>query len=172
VPCNLDGAPFDLNTGSLRLNYNVPKGPLTRRHVEQLLPYATALKVVDVPGPVLRDQVLAHAIESWTGNGWFLQVSGIGFTHDPAKGVVRDVWIADGAGGRRPIRDDETIKLVTTDYLLDPSMGNRDGYTMIDPTGATGDLALKPLVLTALAAGPVAPVADGRICNTDRGACP
>ncbi len=164
-----------INSGSIRLNRNVAAGPLTRRHLEELLPYPTGLKIVDVPGKVLRDAVLQHAIEDWTGNGWFLHVSGLGFTHDVATGTIRDVWIADGHG-KRPIRDDETVRVVTTDYLVDPTLGNRDGYTMIDVAWAKGgDATLKDLALGAVrAAGDagISPAADGRICTTSERACP
>ena len=73
--------------------------------------------------------------------------------------------------GPRPVRDDETILAVTGNYLLDPAIGDQDGYTMLGKhqivsQGTPPDL--KDLMLAALEqAGDsgIAPAVTGRICE-------
>jgi hypothetical protein len=126
--------------------------------------------------------VVSHAIEDWTGNGWWLQISGFAYRHTPeAKPPVADYLTllnARDSHGGRLIRDDEMLLAVTGEFLVHEETG-QDGYTMLNTaqvvpsTGAPVDL--KELVIKALQASGaegIAPKIEGRICNTQRrGAC-
>ncbi|HEX2164530.1 MAG TPA: bifunctional metallophosphatase/5'-nucleotidase, partial [Thermoanaerobaculia bacterium] len=161
-----------VNAGSIRLNQDVPAGTwVTRRHVEELFPYPGNLELLEIDGATLQ-QVLDHAVSDWTGVGWWLQVAGLAFRHDPTAGTATDLTLV-GETGPRPIRPDDRLLVVTGSYLVDPS-GDQDGYRMLGPAqrvpGApTHDL--KQLVVEALrAAGEagIAPEVEGRICNPER----
>ncbi|HUO87287.1 MAG TPA: bifunctional UDP-sugar hydrolase/5'-nucleotidase [Thermoanaerobaculia bacterium] len=161
-----------LNAGSLRLNQDLPAGSwVSRRHVEEMFPYPGDLELLTIDGATL-GEVLERAVSDWTGVGWWLQVSGLAFRHDPATATVRDLTLLT-ADGPRPIRPDERLRVVTGAYLVDPS-GDQDGYTMLGPWQRVPDapaLDLKQLVVAALTeagAQGIAPCVEGRICNTER----
>jgi hypothetical protein len=73
-------------------------------------------------------------------------------------------------GGSRLVQPDDEVLAVTLQYLFDPS-GDRDGYTMLDPSLVVKDCAVNgrdlksQIVIPALqaAAGGIAPQTDGRI---------
>lgn len=148
-----------VNSGGLRLNKDLPAGPITMREVEELFAYDSHLTRVELDGATLR-RVLARAVEDWTGNGHWLQISGFGFRFDPGSGQVGPpVLLPSG----EVIAEDRRLIAVVPRFLVDPSVGDQDGYTML-PRGADLDGELKHLFLEALAAGPIAPVGEGRIC--------
>ncbi|HEX6201977.1 MAG TPA: bifunctional metallophosphatase/5'-nucleotidase [Thermoanaerobaculia bacterium] len=165
-----------LNAGSLRLNQDVPGGTwVVRRHVEELFPYPGELELLSIDGATLQ-RVLDHAVSDWTGVGWWLQVAGLAFRHDPAAGTASDLTLL-GPDGPRPIHPDDRLLVVTGSYLVDPS-GDQDGYTMLGPdqrVPGAPEADLKQLVVDALrAAGEagIAPEVEGRICNPARaGGC-
>lgn len=161
-----------VNAGSIRLNQDVPAGTwVSRRHVEETFPYPGDLELLAIDGATLQ-RVLDHAVSDWTGVGWWLQVAGLAFRHDPATGTARDLTLL-APGGPRPILPDDQLVVVTGSYLVDPS-GDQDGYTMLTreqrvPGAPSFDL--KQLVVDALhAAGEegIAPQVEGRICNAER----
>lgn len=161
-----------LNAGSLRLNQDVPGGTwIVRRHVEELFPYPGELELLAIDGATLQ-AVLDHAVSDWTGVGWWLQVAGVAFRHDPAAGTATDLTLL-APDGPRPIRPDDRLLVVTGSYLVDPS-GDQDGYRMLGPdqrVPGAPEAELKQLVVDALrAAGEagIAPAVEGRICNRER----
>jgi len=157
-----------INSGSLRLNQDVLAGPITRRTIEELFAYPTPLYLLRIKGSTLQ-QVAAHAIAGWPGSGNWLQISGFSFLHDTAQPQVSDVELVTGQG-RRPVQPDEDVLVVTNNYLFD-STGDRDGYTMLDPSLVVQGCAVNgkdlkaDIVVPALqaAAGGIEPRADGRI---------
>ena len=157
-----------INSGSLRLNQDLPAGPITRRNVEELFAYPTPLYLLRLKGSTLQ-QVAAHTIAGWPGSGNWLQISGFSFVHDTAGRKVSDVELVTGEG-RRPVQPDEDVLVVTNNYLFDPS-GDRDGYTMLDPSlvvkecAANGKDLKAGVVVPALraAGGGIEPRTDGRI---------
>jgi len=157
-----------VNAGSLRLNQDVPAGAdVTRRHVEELFPYPADLTLLRLDGATLQE-VVSRAVEGWTGNGWWLQVAGLAFRHDPETGTASGLTLL-APGGPRPIAPDEELLVVVPDYL---AQGN-DGYAMLAgaPRVDAPAADLKRLVAGALrAAGEegIAPEVEGRICNTER----
>jgi len=159
-----------LNSGSMRLNYNLPVGgAITREQIDSLMPYPMGLRLIRLSGAQLQ-AVIDHAITDWTGNGRWLQISGFAFRHDPNAGTTSGLSLITPDGIRR-VRPEETILAVVNDYLLDTG-GDQDGYTFLTEDlhlpaeGAPPDL--KQLVVEALqAAQPngIAPRLEGRICN-------
>ncbi|MDI1450163.1 5'-nucleotidase C-terminal domain-containing protein [Polyangium sp. 6x1] len=166
-----------VNSGSLRLNLNLPKGePITRRHIEELFAYSAELRLVEINGETLQ-QVLNRSIEDWTGQGHFLQIAGLAFEHDPAaKTATRLTLLGDKP---HKIGPKDVIYAVTTEFLVTPNpKTNQDGYTMLNPSMVVAKgRDLKQVVVDALGAlhaqgKPLAPMVDGRICNTQRkGVC-
>lgn len=157
-----------INSGSLRLNQDIPAGAtITRRTLEELFAYPAPLRLLEMDGRTLRE-VAARAVRGWTGNGWWLQVSGFAFHQDPAAETVSGLTLLT-PDGPRTIADDDLLQVATSDYLAE---GN-DGYTMLP--GSTRTLAegpdLKQVVLDALTGAEpagIAPRVEGRICNPER----
>ena len=166
-----------INSGSLRLNQDLPAGTrIIRRHVEELFAYPTPLYLIRIDGATLQ-KVVDHAVRHWPGSGSWLQVSGMAYVHDTAGKAATNLSLL-GEGGARPVRPDETILVATNDYLLDPGIGDRDGYTMLSLDQKVEGCAaegrdLKQVVEEALrAAGTsifqgqgIDPKAEGRICQ-------
>ncbi len=157
-----------VNSGALRLNQDLKPGSITLRNLEELFPFSTQLVLLRVSGAVLRAAV-KHAVQDWTGNGWFVQVSGFAFRHDPQTETV-DGLVMLTPTGPRPIADDEMLLLVTSDFLIDPDRG-QDGYTMLHPDQQVAGISrrsLRAAVVAALKASGeegIAPRVEGRICN-------
>lgn len=161
-----------INSGSLRLNQDIPPGDMTLRHVEEIFQYPSYLRVLEVRGAVLQE-VIRHAVTDWTGNGHWLQIAGFAFRHDPTTDpATADRLTLLTADGPRPIAPDETLRIVTSDFLADPRTG-QDGYTMLTRDMWVDEeiepLNLKDLAMQALSAAGdegIAPEVEGRICNT------
>ena len=154
-----------INSGSLRLNQDIPPGPIRARQVAELFPYPSDMAVKTVTGAQLR-QVLARSIEAWGSSGHWLQVSGVAFRFTPG-GAVTDVHLSTDSG-LVPLDDDASISLAMTTYMA----GGGDGYSVLAdiPEDRRSDRPLRTLVTEALrAAGPagIGPVVEGRICNTE-----
>jgi len=162
-----------LNAGSLRLNQDLAAGTvITRRHLDELFAYSNDLRLIRVSGAMLQ-QMIERSVEQWDGNGWFLQIAGFAYRYDPTTGKVGDLTLLTPQGPR-PIRPDDEFLAVTNDFLTDPKFG-QDGYTMLTPDRLVPIErqvpSLRDLVILALQqAGPkgIAPVHDGRICNSER----
>jgi 2',3'-cyclic-nucleotide 2'-phosphodiesterase (5'-nucleotidase family) len=152
-----------MNSGGLRLNQNISAGSvITQRHIEELIAYPTTLFLVEVSGETIFS-MLTHSVDRWSGNGWFLQVSGISFTQDPESGSVSEVQLANGT----PIDRNGKYKMVVNDYLLNPRY-DQDGYTMLsaDMMISNRMVDLRDLLLDDLDShAEIAPTLSGRICN-------
>jgi 2',3'-cyclic-nucleotide 2'-phosphodiesterase (5'-nucleotidase family) len=171
-----------INSGSLRLNQDLPAGTrITRRHVEELFAYSTPLHLIRIDGATLQ-KVADHSAEYWPGSGSWLQVAGMAYVHDTTGKTAKNLSLLGigGVGGARAVQPDETILAVTNDYLIAPEAGDQDGYTMLGPDQKVEGCAaegrdLKEVVVEALkAAGTsafqgqgIAPKAEGRICQPD-----
>ena len=165
-----------LNSGTLRINYDIERGlPIVRRHVEELFAYPAPLRLIEITGATLQ-RIVERSISGWTGQGHFLQIAGFAFRHDPKTGKATDLTLL-GPSPRR-IAPSDRLRAVVNTFLLDPTKG-QDGYTMIGPGDIVDKLGpnlsagpdLKQIVIDAFKlagdAG-IAPVADGRICNPQR----
>jgi 5'-nucleotidase len=164
-----------VNSGALRLNQDIPAGPITERHLRELFAYPDSeLVAMTITGEILQ-QVINRSVENWTGEGHFLQVSGLAFRHDPACGGATELTLlsrtSDGRVETRPVEADEPLKAVTLGYL---SAGG-DGYHCLAEGGVpTGEARRNFLALVRerlRTSGEIGPAAEGRICNrlrTDR----
>ncbi len=175
APCGAQVA--FLNAGTLRLNQDLAAGStLTRRQVEELFGFPSPLHLIRMNGKLLL-QTAKQSVRGWPGSGTWLQIAGWAFVHDSggkaATGLVRLA-----PSGALPVDPDEEILAVTGDYLVNPGVGDQDGYTFLPTEEVPGCPAsgkdLKELVIEALrAAEPegIAPRTEGRICQGTEGPC-
>jgi 2',3'-cyclic-nucleotide 2'-phosphodiesterase (5'-nucleotidase family) len=153
-----------INAGSLRVNQDIPPGPITQRDVEELLPYDSELVRIELDKHQL-DAVLERATEEWSGKGHWLQISGFAFTHDPrkAKGHRVDA-ISLVRNGKLMTLPDRPLQAITYKFLVEGG----DGYDMLKPLKwVSVGVSLKERLRQILRAStkPIQPHVDGRICN-------
>lgn len=167
-----------LNSGSLRINRNLPAGTaFTTRHMEELFPFPSGLHLVRVRGSQIQ-QALNHSVQGWTGSGHFLQVGGLRFVHDPDEVVARNVEIQAEDGTFAPLDPRARYLAVVPRYLVDPAIGDQDGYTMLLPSDVMEQVPMPSLrslaeaSLQGAADAGIAPEVDGRICNARLQDCP
>ena len=159
-----------INAGALRLNQNISGGTLiTRRHAEQILGYPTPLKLLHMKGATLQT-ILSHAVDdNEAGNGWWLQISGLAFRHNPETKTADSLTLLTPEGPR-PMDPKEDVLVVTNEFLADGG----DGYQVLRTQNVmnAGRLPdLKQLLIQSLIATKdkgIAPQVEGRICNTTR----
>lgn len=164
-----------LNSGSIRLNQNIPAGgDIIAKHLHEMFPYPSNLQLIEIPKQLLVD-ILQHSISNWTANGHWLQVAGLSFIHNPDNESASHIHL----------RKDEqalsenttgTVRVVMPHYLLSANT-DQDGYTMVNEQmiqecQANGT-ELKDLLTEYLSQNPqgINPKRDYRICNTTRENC-
>jgi 2',3'-cyclic-nucleotide 2'-phosphodiesterase (5'-nucleotidase family) len=158
-----------INAGALRLNQDILDGSLiTRRDIEHMFAYRNSLKLLRIKGSTLQ-QIVSHAVEDWTGKGYWLQISGFAFRHDPETHTADSLTLLTPKGSR-PIKPDEELLAVTNSFLAEGG----DGYQWLGSQGVmNGEPSpdLKEVVIKNLLAEldeGIAPEVEGRICNTTR----
>ena len=168
--CHADAAL--INSGSIRLNYNIPANSnITRKHIEGMFPYPSNLKLIQIKGSTLK-HMINHAIDMWTANGHWLLIAGIKYIHNPEK----QQFYALKHANNQTIADDEVLRVIVPQYLIDANT-DHDGYTMIDESMQLdcnkNGTSLKQLVINRIknTAIGINPKKDGRICNTMRDSC-
>ncbi len=160
-----------VNSGSLRLDHNIPAGSrIDRKTINKLFAYPNHMVVIRISGARLQ-QIIDRAIDDWNGHGHWLQIAGFRFRHDPEKQVADQLTLVT-AEGTRPVRADEQINAVTVFYLVDQK-GDQDGYRMLDRDMIIDKKLSRPklrnIVIDALKntlPHGISPVTDGRIENT------
>lgn len=150
-----------LNGGGIRGNTVIPAGPLRRRDVLTILPFANKIVKVDVTGETL-GQALENGLSQVERTaGRFPQVSGLRYVFDPRRPAGSRL-VSVSVGGR-PLLPQGRYTLATFDFLL----GGGDGYTMLKAGRVVVKAESGPmdsdLLIERLKAGPIAPVLDGRI---------
>jgi 2',3'-cyclic-nucleotide 2'-phosphodiesterase (5'-nucleotidase family) len=159
-----------INSGSLRINRDLAPGPVTRRAIEEIFQYETPLHLLRLDGATLMN-VADQSVRGWPGSGSWLQVAGFGFHHDMEARRARALsWLSTPV---RPIRPEESVLAVTGDFLVNPGIGDQDGYTMLGAAQFVKDCPvivrdLKDLIIDELRkAEPqgIAPAFEGRICQ-------
>ncbi|MDH3771189.1 MAG: 5'-nucleotidase C-terminal domain-containing protein, partial [Nitrospirota bacterium] len=153
-----------INAGSLRVNQNIPSGPITQRDLEELLPYNSELIQVELDNKQL-DQILERATEGWSGKGHWLQISGFAFQHNPRKVEGHRVdaisLFQDGKITKLP---DRPLQAITYKFLIEGG----DGYAMLKPlkwVSVAGSLKERLRQNLRASKEPIQPRVDGRICN-------
>ncbi|HVG63639.1 MAG TPA: bifunctional metallophosphatase/5'-nucleotidase [Hyalangium sp.] len=157
-----------LNSGALRLNQDIPPGPIRRLQMEELLAYSLPLVRIELDGETLQ-KVLNRSIQGWTGGGHWLQISGFAYVHDPKAMTASHLTLLTPKGPRTLTAKDKLVAVVPQ-FLVDPA-GGQDGYTMLQAGTSSPGPDLKELVYAALArAGNegLSPTVEGRICNMER----
>ena len=153
-----------VNAGSLRANQDIPPGPITQRYIEELLPYDSELVQIELDNKQL-DQILERATKDWSGKGYWLQISGFAFQHDPRKVEGHRVdaisLLQDGKMMKLP---DRPLQAITYKYLVKGG----DGYDMLKSLKWVSVVeSLKERLRQTLrgSSEPIQPRVEGRICN-------
>ncbi|MFT4925028.1 MAG: 2',3'-cyclic-nucleotide 2'-phosphodiesterase (5'-nucleotidase family) [Phenylobacterium sp.] len=171
-----------INSGSLRLNQNIPAdSELNSWYLNGIFQYPATLRVIEISGKQLK-AVVNHQIEGWNGKGWWLQSAGLAFRHDVANQRATDLSLIDSHGNITPVKDDDMIVAVANEYIANPDfVGDQDGYTMLnlDSEIVYGDklIDLKTLIIDEIGAlhregKAISPQLPGRICNSTRPSLP
>ena len=116
-----------LNGGSIRINDNIPPGPIAKYDMEGIFYYTNTLVAVPVTGQQLLDMLRNSVSRVDAGDGRFLQVSGLRFTYHPRDGKFI-VDPADVEVGGKPLDVNATYSMCTIDYVY--LHGTDDGYTL------------------------------------------
>jgi 2',3'-cyclic-nucleotide 2'-phosphodiesterase (5'-nucleotidase family) len=116
-----------LNGGSIRINDNIPPGPITKYDMEGIFYYTNPLVAVSVTGQQLLDMLRNSVSRVDAGDGRFLQVSGMRFTYHPRDGKFI-VDPSDVEVGGKPLDVNATYSMTTIDYMY--QNGKDDGYTL------------------------------------------
>lgn len=116
-----------LNGGSIRINDNIPPGPITKYDMEGIFYYTNTLVAVSVTGQQLLDMLRNSVSRVDAGDGRFLQVSGLRFKYRLRDGKFA-VDAADVEIGGKPLDVNATYSMSTIDYVY--LHGTDDGYTL------------------------------------------
>ncbi len=163
-----------LNSGSIRLNQNIPAGSgITVKHLEEMFPYPSDLRVIEFERDLL-NEVLAHSISSWTANGHWLQIAGFVFIHDPEKQQFSHVHLKHEKEDSS--HEQQTIRAVLPYYLISDHT-DHDGYIMLNEDMQVdcehNGAQVKTMFREKLESQtePLTTQRDFRICNTVRDQC-
>lgn len=114
-----------LNSGSIRLNYNIKAGRnITRRHMETMFPFKNKLVVREVPGSELWNAV-AHAARN-RGTGKWAHISGFAVKLRKGEPPVDRILVRKTGGKLLEVRSDtaEMVTIAAGSYVL----SGRDGH--------------------------------------------
>jgi 2',3'-cyclic-nucleotide 2'-phosphodiesterase (5'-nucleotidase family) len=114
-----------INGGSIRINDNIPPGPITSYDMEGIFYFKNSLVATRLTGQQLLD-ILRNAVSrADSGDGRFLQVSGLSFTYRPAGAGFE---VTGARIGGKPLDPNATYTAATLDYLY--QNGQDDGFTL------------------------------------------
>ena len=138
-----------LNAGTLRLDNTIQPGPITNYVLEAIFPFPDQTRIVTFPltGEQLR-RLLEHAVSGpILGTGGFLQVSGLGFTFDPARpsGSRLVGKIRRDAGG--VVEPADSVRVAFGAYT---ACNGGDGYTVPEAAAACAGQSSAPRALDLL----------------------
>ena len=116
-----------VNGGSIRINDNVPPGPVTKYDMEGIFYFTNRLVAFAATGQQVLDMLRNAVSRVDAGDGRFLQVSGITFRYGRRDGAFvvepEDVRI-----GGRPLDLSARYTVATSDFLY--TRGIEDGYVL------------------------------------------
>lgn len=124
-----------VNGGGIRINDNIPPGPIRVYDIEGVFYYDNVLTAFELTGAEIINVLRNSVSKTHLGDGRFLQVSGIRFKYhvggtsqNPTYQVNQeDVEVMPrGATGYVPLEINKTYSAGTTDYLWEN--GYQDGY--------------------------------------------
>jgi 2',3'-cyclic-nucleotide 2'-phosphodiesterase (5'-nucleotidase family) len=116
-----------LNGGSIRINDNIPPGPITTYDMEGIFYYTNTLVAFELTGQQLLDMLRNSVSRADAGDGRFLQVSGLRFRYSGANGTFT-VDPKDVTVGGAPLDLNKKYSVATIDYVY--TNGAEDGYTL------------------------------------------
>lgn len=116
-----------LNGGSIRINDNIPPGPITSYDMEGVFYYKNDLVAFNVTGQQLLDMLRNGVSRADAGDGRFLQVSGLRFAYRANDGKFT-VDAADVEVGGKPLDVNATYSMAGVDYMY--LQGTDDGFTL------------------------------------------
>jgi len=116
-----------LNGGSIRINDNIPPGPVTSYDMEGIFYYTNTLVAFPLTGAQLLDMLRNAVSRADAGDGRFLQVSGLTFAYRAENGTFT-VAPEDVQIGGKPLDLNATYSAASIDYLY--LHGPEDGYTL------------------------------------------
>lgn len=114
-----------LNSGSLRANRIFPAGPITRRDIRALLPFANTMVLLELSGTTLR-AALEHSVSALPQPaGRFLQTAGLRYAVDPGQPTGARIGAVEVQG--QPLEPGRAYRVAVTDFLA----RGGDGYAML-----------------------------------------
>lgn len=113
--------------GSIRINDNIPPGPITKYDMEGVFYYSMKTVAFPITGQQLLDVLRNSVSRVDAGDGRFLQVSGIRFTYRK-QGEKFIVSPEDVTVGGKPIDLNARYTGATIDYIY--NRGIEDGYQL------------------------------------------
>jgi 2',3'-cyclic-nucleotide 2'-phosphodiesterase (5'-nucleotidase family) len=121
----LDAEVTLLNSGSLRANRIFLPGPITRRDIRALLPFANTVVLLEIPGTALRAALEYSASALPQPAGRFLQTAGLRYAVDPKRPPGARVGTVEVQG--RPLDPGRPYRVAVPDFLA----RGGDGYAML-----------------------------------------
>ena len=116
-----------VNGGGIRINDNIPPGPITKYDMEGVFYYANRLVAFEATGQQLLDMLRNSVSRVDAGDGRFLQVSGLRFRYHATNGqFVVNAGDVEVAG--RPLDLGRKYTVATVDYLYNKGMD--DGFAL------------------------------------------
>lgn len=158
----LDADVAVVNGGGVRTDRILPVGPLTKRDIHALLPFANAVMKLAVSGARLRETLEQGLAGLERGGGGYLHVSGLRVTYDPRRPIgQRVLGVAVNGTALDPA---QIYTLAVVDYIA----GGGDGITALRDARVLVDAASGPqladVVLDAVVKiGSIYPRIDGRL---------
>jgi 5'-nucleotidase len=116
-----------INGGGIRINDNIPSGPITKYDMEGIFYYSNTLVAFPATGQQLLDMLRNSVSRVDAGDGRFLQVSGLRLRYHPRDGRYA-VNAEDVEVNGKPIDVNARYTVATVNYLYEK--GEEDGYTL------------------------------------------
>jgi 5'-nucleotidase len=123
-----------MNGGGIRINDNIPPGPVRKYDMEGIFYYGNVLVDFNLTGTQLLDMLRKSVERVDAGNARFLHVAGVRFKYRAGSGVIdaEDVQVQRrGESEFRPLDLAGTYHIGTIQYIYD--RGFKDGYPLFNP---------------------------------------
>ena len=116
-----------MNGGGIRINDNIPPGPVRSYDMEGIFYYPNSLVSFPVTGEQLLEILNNGVSRADQGDGRFLQVSGVKIRYRivDEKGEITSVMVGD-----KPLDPKATYTVATVDFIYNKGVG--DGFTLLD----------------------------------------
>ena len=112
-----------INGGSIRINDNIPPGPITKYDMEGVFYFTNRIIATTVTGEDLLEMLRNSVSRADAGDGRFLQVSGVKFTYRAPQFTIEPSAVLVGG---RPLDVHARYTVATVDFMY--QNGIEDGY--------------------------------------------